>query len=118
MKKTLCLILTVLILLITLTGCKKCISKESEYVPVKIVDTSYYAGKLTSYKTGIHRQFRWVPSRYYVIVKYNSKNYTFDNSKVYKNYHNKKDSTAKGTLVTKKYDDGSIKTTLVSIGCY
>lgn len=87
MKLMLVAIFAAVIVSMTLTGCKKCVSTEYEYVPA-------------SYNT---------------VVEYDSVEYSLSSSETYYKYRDKIGKTAKGKLETKRYDDGSTKVRIVSL---
>lgn len=115
MKLMLVVIFAAVIMSMTLTGCKKCVSTEYEYVPVKITDAERRAGYTYPVRVGKVTSFRHVPASYRTTVEYDSVEYSLSGSKTYYKYREKIGEIAKGKLETKRYDDGSAKVRIVSL---
>ena len=115
MKKLLCIISTMLILIFTLTGCAKCISTEMSTVQVKVTDEYYmpmyttpiFNGKLTTVITH--------PAVYSITVEYDDVKYDISGSDTYDKYFDKVGEYVNGTLETKKYDDGTVRYNIVGL---
>ena len=99
----------------TLTGCKKCVSTEYEYVPVKITDAESRLAYSYPVRVGKTTSIRVVPASYNTVVEYDSVEYSLSSSETYYKYRDKIGKTAKGKLETKRYDDGSMKIRIVSL---
>ena len=115
MKLMLAVIFATVIISMTLTGCKKCVSTEYKHVPVKIIDAesrSAYSYPVRVWKT---TSIRVVPASYNTVVEYDSVEYSLSSSETYYKYRDKIGKTAKGKLETKRYDDGSTKVRIVSL---
>lgn len=115
MKLMLVAIFVAAIASMTLTGCKKCVSTEYEYVPVKIMDANRRASYSYPVRVGKVTSIRVVPASYDTVVKYDSVEYSLSGSETYYKYRDKIGKTAKGKLETKRYDDGSAKVRIVSL---
>lgn len=115
MKLILVVIFAAVIVSMTLTGCKKCVSTEYEYVPVKIVDAERRPAYSYPVRVGKTMSIRVVPASYNTVVEYDSVEYSLSSSETYYKYRDKIGKTAKGKLETKRYDDGSMKIRIVSL---
>lgn len=115
MKLMLVVIFMAVIVSITLTGCKKCVSTEYEYVPVKIIDAKRRSAYSYPVRVGKTTSIRVVPASYNTVVEYDSVEYSLSSSETYYKYRDKIGKTAKGKLETKRYDDGSMKIRIVSL---
>lgn len=109
MKKTLTILLTMLILTFSLVGCAKCISTETSTVQVKITD-EYHRGVRFSAATKTTR-----PAVYRITVEYDGVEYDISGSDTYNKYSDKVGEYTSGTLQTKKYDDGSVKYDIIEL---
>lgn len=115
MKLILVAIFATVIISMTLTGCKKCVSTEYEYVPVKIPDAESRSAYSYPVRVGKTTSIRVVPASYNTVVEYDSVEYSLSSSETYYKYRDKIGKTAKGKLETKRYDDGSMKIRIVSL---
>lgn len=115
MKLMLAVIFAAVIVSMTLTGCKKCVSTEYEYVPVKIIDAERRPAYSYPVRVGKTMSIRVVPASYNTVVEYDSVEYSLSSSETYYKYRDKIGKTAKGKLETKRYDDGSMKIRIVSL---
>ena len=115
MKLMLAVIFATVIISMTLTGCKKCVSTEYEYVPVKITDAESSSAYSYQVRVGKTTSIRVVPASYNTVVEYDSVEYSLSSSETYYKYRDKIGKTAKGKLETKRYDDGSTKVRIVSL---
>lgn len=115
LKLILVAIFAAVIVSMTLTGCKKCVSTEYEYVPVKIMDAESRLAYSYPVRVGKTTSIRVVPASYNTVVEYDSMEYSLSSSETYYKYRDKIGKTAKGKLETKRYDDGSAKVRIVSL---
>lgn len=115
MKLMLAVIFATVIISMTLTGCKKCVSTEYEYVPVKITDAESRSAYSYPVRVGKTTSIRVVPASYNSVVEYDSVEYSLSSSETYYKYRDKIGKTAKGKLETKRYDDGDAKFRIVSL---
>lgn len=115
MKLMLAVIFATVIISMTLTGCKKCVSTEYKHVPVKIIDAESRSAYSYPVRVGKTTSIRVVPASYNTVVEYDSMEYSLSSSETYYKYRDKIGKTAKGKLETKRYDDGSAKVRIVSL---
>lgn len=115
MKLILVAIFATVIISMTLTGCKKCVSTEYKHVPVKIIDAESRSAYSYPVRVGKTTSIRVVPASYNTVVEYDSVEYSLSSSETYYKYRDKIGKTAKGKLETKRYDDGSTKVRIVSL---
>lgn len=115
MKLILVAIFAAVIISMTLTGCKKCVSTEYKHVPVKIIDAESRSAYSYPVRVGKTTSIRVVPASYNTVVEYDSVEYSLSSSETYYKYRDKIGKTAKGKLETKRYDDGSTKVRIVSL---
>lgn len=115
MKLMLAVIFAAIIVSMTLTGCKKCVSTEYKHVPVKIIDAESRSAYSYPVRVGKTTSIRVVPASYNTVVEYDSVEYSLSSSETYYKYRDKIGKTAKGKLETKRYDDGSMKIRIVSL---
>lgn len=112
-----CLLMVVTIIL--LTGCAKCISTEYSSVDVKITDEYHRA----SYNTTMMRRVGKVmtphivhhPAVYKIEVEYDGIKYSISGNETYYKYKDSVGETVKGNLETKKYDDGSVRHDIIGL---
>lgn len=114
-KLMLVVIFMAIIVSMTLTGCKKCVSTEYKHVPVKIIDAESRSAYSYPVRVGKTTSIRVVPASYNTVVEYDSMEYSLSSSETYYKYRDKIGKTAKGKLETKRYDDGSTKVRIVSL---
>lgn len=117
MKKTLTILLAMLILTFSLVGCAKCISTETSTVQVKITDEYHRAAYTTMHynlatKTMIPQSHSAV---YRITVEYDGVEYDISGSDTYNKYSDKIGEYTNGTLQTKKYDDGSVRYDIIEL---
>ena len=115
MKLMLAVIFATVIISMTLTGCKKCVSTEYKHVPVKIIDAESRSAYSYPVRVGKTTSIRVVPASYNTVVECDSVEYSLSSSETYYKYRDKIGKTAKGKLETKRYDDGSTKVRIVSL---
>lgn len=117
MKKIICISLICCILL-TLVGCKKCISTETRTVQVQIVDQHYTPSYTTVYPNPATHAMSVIghPAAYRITVEYDEVKYEFTEEDIYDKYHDKVEEYINGKLVIKKYDNGTIKYVITEIG--
>lgn len=115
MKLMLAVIFATVIISMTLTGCKKCVSTEYKHIPVKIIDAESRSAYSYPVRVGKTTSIRVVPASYNTVVEYDSVEYSLSSSETYYKYRDKIGKTAKGKLETKRYDDGSTKVRIVSL---
>ena len=98
------ILISLIIVLIFLTGCNKVVKTEYQDVNVKIVDVChqdmslYRVGGMTMYK----------PSKHEVTVEYNGVTYKFDNEKLYNKYKSKIGKDVPAVLTIFTYEDGKV----------
>ena len=114
-KLMLVVIFMAVIVSMTLTDCKKCVSTEYKHVPVKIIDAESRSPYSYPVRVGKTTSIRVVPASYNTVVEYDSVEYSLSSSETYYKYRDKIGKTAKGKLETKRYDDGSTKVRIVSL---
>lgn len=117
MKKRLCvsLILAVLLFMHLLTGCTKCVNTETSTVKVRVVDKYHRPMYMQPVRCGKVTSIITHPAVYRIRVTYKGVKYSLSGSDVYNKYFDKVGEYVKGTLVSKYYDDGSIKCAVVSL---
>lgn len=114
-KLMLVVIFMAIIVSMTLTGCKKCVSTEYKHVPVKIIDAESRSAYSYPVRVGKTTSIRVVPASYNTVVEYDSMEYSLSSSETYYKYRDKIGKIAKRKLETKRYDDGSTKVRIVSL---
>jgi len=117
MKKTLTILLAMLILTFSLVGCAKCISTETSTVQVKITDEYHRAAYTTMYyspttKTMLPQSH---PAVHRITVEYDGVEYDIAGSDTYNKYSDKIGEYTNGTLQTKKYDDESVRYNIIEL---
>ena len=117
MKRFKFILLTVLFMGLVLTGCAECISTETSTVNVKVIeqyhkddDTNVYYNVSLKQTMVIHDA---AINR--ITVEYDGVQYSFDDQATYDKYYDKAGKYVKGTLETRKYDDGTIKQRIISL---
>lgn len=111
--------LSVIILATTLLlNYNKCIDKQLTTVDVMIVN-EFYEPKKTYYHYSRARdryvsETEWAQCE--ITVEYDGVWYSLQDENTYKKYHGKVGEIVKATLVTKKFEDGSVKEYIVKLG--
>ena len=102
-------LLILIAVIVSLTGCAKLTDTREEVVEATIVDT-YHKGAWVHVMV-IGKSIIPVshPAKYEVTLKYNEIQTTIDNSDLYSICHGKNGTTIQCNLITKSYDDGSVK---------
>ena len=114
MKKLLALIILTAIA-ISLSGCAKCISTETQTVQVKVIDKHYHGTWVQPVIVGKVHSTIVHPAEYKIVVEYEGVEYIIHGKDTYDKYSNRIGKYASGVLQTKKYDDGSAKHSIVSL---
>lgn len=115
MKKTLTILLAMLIVTFSLAGCAKCISTETSTVQVKITDKYHQAMYITPVFNGKTTTMITHPAIYRITVEYDGVEYDISGSDTYNKYSDKIGEYTNGTLQTKKYDDGSVRYDIIEL---
>lgn len=115
MKKTLTILLAMLIVTFSLVGCAKCISTETSTVQVKITDKYHRAMYITPVFNGKTTTMITHPAVYRITVEYDGVEYDISGSDTYNKYSVKIGEYTNGTLQTKKYDDGSVRYDIIEL---
>lgn len=115
MKKTTCILLIMLLLVISLTGCAKCVSVVRKEVEVEVVDAFYSPTKITPVRVGKVWTYPVAPAKYRITVRYGGTARTFDDQFIYERYKDKVGSYVTGILETTTYDNGYIEARIVSL---
>lgn len=117
MKKLYISLVTIVLFIFMLTGCAKCISTETSTVKVKVTYEDYEAAYTTMYYSPATKTMLPMshPADYRIIVEYNGVEYNFYDSDTYEKYSDRIGEYVNGTLMTKTYDDGTVKYKIVSL---
>lgn len=105
----------ILIILVSLCGCAKCISTDTSAVEVKIVDEYYRGMYITPMKCGKVTTMITHPAVYRITIEYNGEEHNISGKGVYDKYKDKIGEMANATLKTKTYDDGSVKYSIIEL---
>lgn len=115
MKRLLFIFVTCICVTMVLSGCAKVLSEETETVQAVIVDCNY---------TDMWVQYYWIdgmqhtiihPSKYEVILEYDSKRYRFDNSGMYDKCKTNIGGVVNAIYKTVTYDNGKAKSEITGI---
>lgn len=104
-------------LMFVLTGCAKLISTETSTVQVKITG-EHYEKPYTEYHyhSTFHRMEPcYHPSVYIITVEYNGEEYDISGKYTYERYSDSIGTYTKGTLRTRKYNDGSVRYEIIDL---
>lgn len=117
MKKTLTILLAMLIVTFSLVGCAKCISTEISTVQVKVTDEYHRTAYTTMHyspatKTMLPQSH---PAVYRITVEYDGVEYDISGSDTYNKYSDKIGEYTNGTLETKKYDNRTVKYKVIGL---
>lgn len=115
--KRLVSILLLLIIILSLASCAKCVKTEISEVDVEFVEAYYKADStyVVPMKIGNIRttQIRKHPNKYIVVVKYEGKEYTFNDYDFFQRYeYTEQGNKITMNWVTKYYDDNTTKSEL------
>lgn len=108
-------IFIVALLITVLAGCAKCISTEYSRVTVTILNTHYSPARLIPVLAGKTISTIPVPADYTTVIDYGGILYEIDGASVYHKCSNKVGKEVIGVLETKTYDDGTVRTDIISI---
>ena len=118
MKRIVAILLTLLVAvaLIFLTGCAEVVSQTSEPVKAELMSTHYSpAHTYTTYNPALKMpQVQTIPADYDLYFMYGGQQYSIDVSKgVYYTYEGRTGKEFDMVLITKVYDDDTVKRELV-----
>ena len=99
-----------------LVGCTKLINTEYETVQVKIVDEYHRSAYSTPVRVGKAMTVRRHPAVYRVIVEYEGVEYSVSDSETWRRYKDMVGEIVDATLEIRKYDDGTVKYRITSLG--
>ena len=108
-------VLVIICLIISLSGCAKCINTSYKNVKVKITDEYYQKAYYFPVFTGKVMIMVRRPAAYQITVEYNGTKYTISGRDVYEKYKDKIGENAIGVLEIREYDDGTTKYNIVEI---
>lgn len=108
-------IIPILLLLLCLSGCAKCISTEYETVEVTIVEEYHRGMYVTPMIVNKMTTMITHPAVYQIIVAYDGNEYTIDGSETYEKFKDKVGETVLGELEIKTYSNGTVEHTIVSL---
>ena len=110
------LLFAVIISILILSGCAKCISTKSEFVDVTVVDEYYRSMYQTPiFSGGEFVGFMTYPAEYRITVEYDGVRYGIGGESAYRRYSNRIGDTVTGILETKTYDDGSVTHDIIEL---
>lgn len=117
MKKLYISLVTIVLFIFMLTGCAECINTETSTVKVKVTDEYYKAAYTTMYYSPATKTMLPMshPADYRIIIEYNGVEYNFYDSDTYEKYSDRIGEYVNGTLMTKTYNDGTVKYKIVSL---
>lgn len=108
-KRILCFLILAIIFLLLCSGCAEVIDQKSELVEATVVDTDYDPSFTTLIRSGntyipVHHS-----EEYDVYVEYNGITAVFDDEDLYNKYKDNIGDTLTCELITKYYDNDTIK---------
>lgn len=104
-----------LLLILSLTGCAKLVSTDTQVVNAIIKSTYHRAMWVQNVTTGKTITNIVHPAINQVTVEYKGKTYTMNNSEIYNRHKNEKGKTVSCTFEIKTYDNGDIYYRLINI---
>lgn len=114
MKKILS-IAVMLLLVIQLFGCAKCISTKYENVQVTVVDEYHKGTYITPILSGKTVVMHTHPAVYRITVEYNGVDYSINGKEIYENYKDMVGKTVNATLEIKHYDNESVRYDIIEL---
>lgn len=108
-KRKISIILALVLAMIFVSGCAKCVDTQYSTVEVKIVDEYYKEEYLMPMYDGKKMNWMYLPAVYEITVEYNNANYVISGRDTYDKYSDKIGKCTTGTLETKSYDDGTVE---------
>lgn len=108
-------VLVIICLIISLSGCTKCINTSYKNVKVKIADEYYRKAYYFPVFTGKVMIMVRRPAAYRITIEYNGTKYTISDHDVYEKYKDKIGENAIGVLEIREYDNGTTKYNIVEI---
>lgn len=113
--KYLLIIIAILCLTFSLTGCKKLVGTEYKDVKVTVTDEYHRGTYVIPVRVGKVTTMQVHPAVYKIYIEYNGNEYVINDNNTYYNYKDKIGQTANGTLEIHTYDDGTIKYNIISL---
>lgn len=114
MKKIL-MLLPIVISLLCLSGCQKCVSIDYETVSAKIVDEEHDDSYLMPMYVNNHLTYILYPSTNKIVVEYNDNKYSIYSYETYEKYCNSVGEYVEADFKVKTYEDGTKSYSLVSL---
>lgn len=108
-KRKISIILALVLTMIFVSGCAKCIDTQYSTVEVKVVDEHYEKEYLIPRHDGEKVVWMYMSAVYKITVEYNNADYVISGRDTYDKYSDKIGECTTGTLETKSYDDGTVK---------
>lgn len=102
-------VITIICLIILLSGCAKLVNIEHQEVEVTITDEYHRGMYVTPMRVGKVTTMQTHPAVYRITVEYNGIEYTISGSDTYNKYKDKVGEIATGTLEILTYDDGTVR---------
>lgn len=114
MKKILS-VAVMLIIVIQLCGCAKCINTEYENVEVTVVDEYHAEMSVVPIPTGKVVTMVTKPAVYRITVEYNGVEYSINGKEIYENCKDMVGKTVNATLEIKYYDNESVRYDIIEL---
>lgn len=109
------MLLPIVISLLCLSGCQKCVSIDYETVSVKIVDEEHHDSYLMPIYVNNCLTYISHPSTNKIVVEYNNNKYSIYSYETYKKYRNSVGEYVEADFKVKTYEDGTKSYSLVSL---
>lgn len=110
-RKAICILLVMLLL----TGCAKCLTTTQSTVEVEITDAYYRGAWIQPILCGKTRSFITHPAVYHITVEYDEIEYTISGSETYYKYKDCVGERVNATLEIREYDNGTVRREIVGL---
>lgn len=114
MKKAVKLLL-IIGLVLSLSGCAKCINTSYEAVEVRITNEYYRRAFFTPIHTGNATNMIYHSAVYRIMVEYNGTEYAINGRGTYEKYSGRVGEIAIGCLRIREYDDGTTEYDIIGL---
>lgn len=114
MKRTVSQLLAICMIL-SLSGCAKCISTNYQNVEVRIVDKYHRGMYFIPIHVGKTTNMIYYPAIYRITVEYDGTEYTISGRDIYEKYSERVGEFAVGCLRVRDYDDGTTEYDIIGL---
>lgn len=107
MRKFITLFLPLILLCMTLTGCKSVTNVQDQNIKVTITDSYYKAGWMQPVRVGKTQTYIRHSAKHVIVVEYQNESYSIDDTDLYNTYKDKIGTQIDATLRVTQYDNNT-----------